>query len=100
MTVDEIKTSFATKGRPVPGKRISITMPGSPPLLLDGVANWIGSDDGAPVDAHVTIAARDLYRLVTGQIDLPTAFMLGKFVIEGEKSAVFSMRDTLMALRD
>ena len=99
MTKQELADKMQAAGAWLPGKRVKIDFgDGKGALMLDGVAQKVGEDDGI-ADTTIKVAWDDWQALSSGQLDGMTAFMTGKLKVEGDMSNAMQLQGVLGKLR-
>ena len=99
MTKQELVAKMAANQAWVPGKRIKIDFGGAEgPVMLDGVANRVGEEDGA-ADTTIRIGWDDFQALKARQLDPMTAFMSGKLRVEGDMGTAMQLQAVLGKLK-
>ena len=67
-------------------------------MLLDGAAQQVSEEDGA-ADTTIKVSWDDWQPMAAGQLDGMTAFMTGKFKVEGDMSNAMQLQGVLGKLR-
>ena len=99
MTKTDLVAKMGEHNAFVPGKRIKLDFGGGEgAIMLDGVANAVTEEDGA-ADTVIKISWADWEALTKGEIDAMTAFMQGKFKVEGDMSNAMQLQGVLAKLK-
>ncbi|HEX5184188.1 MAG TPA: SCP2 sterol-binding domain-containing protein [Allosphingosinicella sp.] len=98
MTKSEMAAALNERSAWLPGKKVKIDFGADGVVMLDGVANRVGEEDG-PADTTIKIAWSDWEQMRDGKLDGMTAFMQGKLNVEGDMSNAMQLQGVLAKLR-
>ena len=82
----------------LPGKRVKLDFGGDGVVVLDGVDQKVGEEDG-PADTTIKVAWSDWQDMADGKLDGMTAFMQGKLAVEGDMSNAMQLQGVLAKLK-
>lgn len=99
MTKQELVSKMQEAQAFVPGKKVKLHFGDQGAILLDGQANQVTEDDGAPADTTIKVSWDDWQSMANGQLDGMTAFMTGKLKVEGDMSNAMQLQGVLAKLR-
>ena len=98
MTKSEMAARLNEAQAFVPGKKVKLDFGDEGVVMLDGVAQAVGEDDG-DADTTIKVAWSDWQDMSDGKLDGMTAFMQGKLRVEGDMSNAMQLQGVLAKLR-
>jgi putative sterol carrier protein len=97
-TIKDMAAKLREKQGWLPGKRIKFDFGSDGMVLLDGVAETVGEEDG-PADTTIAVAWDDLLALGRGDLDPVSALMQGRLRVHGDMSNAMQLQGVIEKLQ-
>jgi putative sterol carrier protein len=98
MTKQELIQKMQDNRAWVAGKTVKLDFGGEGTVLLDGAAEQVSEED-READTTIRTSWEDWEKMVSGEIDGMTAFMMGKLKVEGDMSNAMQLQGVLAKLK-
>jgi len=98
MTKSEMAARLNDASAFISGKRVKLDFGDEGVVMLDGVAQAVGEEDG-DADTIIKVAWSDWEDMAAGKLDGMTAFMQGKLKVEGDMGNAMQLQGVLAKLR-